>query len=262
MQLCRSDGPCSPRPRHPLPGHARAGSRQESKAGSRQEGRQAGTGLAAGEPRQGYKKQECLPQSSTRQAMPASPAGDGGTKGTRGAGGHFGTGARPKGLSRASGPCRLPGWVAVGWHRGATKSGPGISATNIAQLPTGITGTPGDTHPGARWRPQAGTGETGTLAPRRRRETTGRWGTDGQSTKLARAEPRHPRAARGLWHCHAAGPGRRGDRLGMGGMGTETGMRTRIGIRMEIGMGMGTALEMGTRMAMGIRVRTGKDGNR
>lgn len=36
MQLCRSDGPCSPRPRHPLPGHARTGrQRQEGKAGRR-----------------------------------------------------------------------------------------------------------------------------------------------------------------------------------------------------------------------------------
>lgn len=82
MQLCRSDGPCSPRPRHPLPGRARAGSRQggsAGSAGSRQEGRQAGTELAAGERQQGYKRQECFSQSSTRQAMPASPAGDGGT---------------------------------------------------------------------------------------------------------------------------------------------------------------------------------------
>lgn len=108
--------------------------------------------------------------------------------------------------------------------------------------------------------PGLGQARQGPLAPRRRRETTGRWGTDGQSMKLAWAEPRHLRAARGPWHHHAAGPGRRGDRLGMGGMGTETGMRTRIGMRMEIGtgkgMGMGTALEMGIGMGMGMRTGT------
>lgn len=114
--------------------------------------------------------------------------------------------------------------------------------------------------------PGLGQARWGPLAPRRRRETTGRWGTDGQSMKLARAEPRHPRAARGLWHCHTAGPGRRGDRLGMGEVGTGTGKRTRMGMRMEIGRGkgpgMGTVLGMGIGMGVemrtGITVRTGK----
>lgn len=109
--------------------------------------------------------------------------------------------------------------------------------------------------------PGLGQARQGPLAPRRRRETTGRWGTDGQSMKLARAEPRHPRAARGLWHRHAAGPGRRGDRLGMGGMGTGTEMRTRMGMRTEIGTGkgtgMGTVLGMGIGMGMGTRTGIG-----
>lgn len=75
MQVGRALQP--PAPATPSPAMPRqAGSRQEGNAGSRQEGRQAGMGLAAGEPQQGYKKQECFPQSRTRQAMPASPAGD------------------------------------------------------------------------------------------------------------------------------------------------------------------------------------------
>lgn len=68
-------GPAAPGPATPpQPCPGRQAGRQH-----RQQGRQAGTGLAAGEPQQGYKKQECFPQSSTGQAMPASPVGDGGT---------------------------------------------------------------------------------------------------------------------------------------------------------------------------------------
>lgn len=42
MQLCRSDGPCSPRPRHPLPGHARTGRQQAGRQSRQQAGGQAG----------------------------------------------------------------------------------------------------------------------------------------------------------------------------------------------------------------------------
>lgn len=71
------------------------------------------------------------------------------------------------------------------------------SAASTAQLlpaPSDSLGTPILVPAGIL---RLGQARRGPLASRRRRETTGRWGTDGQSMKLAQAEPRHPRAAGG-----------------------------------------------------------------
>lgn len=99
-------------------------------------------------------------------------------------------------------------------------------------------------------------------------------GTDGRSTKLARAVPRHPGATCSLQHCRTAGPGRRGDGEGgengyrsgdrdRGGNGkrngdvdngrdrNENGDRKRDG-NVDGGIGTGTVTGMGMRVGSGI----------
>lgn len=172
MQLCRSDGPCSPRPRHPLPGRARTGrQRQEGKAGSRA-GRLA-RGWQLGSLSRVIKSRNASPRAAqgrrclpARQGMAAPP----GRGHPRAAGGHSGTGARHKGLSRS---LQAPwgGWQWVGPQAGS-EGPPNLlqaslhcSASSVAQLPPGTVALPGDSHPGARWHPRAGAAQTGTPGP-------------------------------------------------------------------------------------------------
>jgi len=188
MQLCRSDGPCSPpTPAAPLPALLGHGPPGRPRVG--RQGRLAGRGWQLGSASRVVNSRNASPSSRTPQATPASPAagrelarrGPSTQAPSPGCRGPLGSRARAKGLSGSSGPCGLPGV-------GGSRSVPGLArrghqtpsghlpAARPPALPSSLptsssspgtptrcdptAGTP--THPGTRWHPLPGAGEPGT----------------------------------------------------------------------------------------------------
>lgn len=219
MQLCRSNGPCSP------PSPALLSTAPPGCPGAGQGGQPgwhgAGTGLAQGGQlgsiSRVIKSRNASPSSRTGQAEPASLTQDSSHSGelawrapstspqSRVRGRLWHRGMTPR-AEQVLGSLWAPqgGWQWARLQAGTEEPDAGMSPPLVCQ------------HcPAPSWHPPLGQARQGPLAPRRRRrETAGSEGTDGWRTKLARAVPRHPGAG---W-----GPGTT-TQQGQGGEGTGTG---------------------------------------